>query len=203
MNSSVHSMDSNHFFTLQQAIDFSVSMEDCLDDFKKHLISLETDRISYPYFIDWLLKRELEGVDCLVNLLAENIRVMMNFIDCGINANLRNSIGENALHKLALKKVDFIPFSDRALDQPSKDLIAMSKFLIQNGADINCQDVITQKTALHKAVNMKNGYLCLVLMIAGADCTIIDFRGETPFDKAMKSEDKEFLRYIKEICHMT
>lgn len=96
---------------------------------------------------------------------------------------------------------------DREIPLPKNLLLTISKNLplnivskIIDSVDINAQDSISKKTALHLAIEQDNFPLFHLLLTRGADPTIKDAEGISPFLRAAQLDKPEYLSELYERC---
>ncbi len=103
-------------------------------------------------------------------------------IDGGADAGALNLRQETALHLLADCRRDSLSHEELHAGK-------ITALLISEGAKVDAIDSLGQ-TALHLAASTNNVQCAVILLGAGASCEMVDKRGYTPADLAMKEEIK-------------
>lgn len=112
---------------------------------------------------------------------SDNIQVLDKFVKSGMGVNFRSDLydGISPLHYASALGMDNIV-----------------SYLIQEGADVNIQDLNGQ-TPLHKAVTQDNIVVLYSLLNAGANVDIEDNQGNTPLDIAVEKDKDVYAVLLK------
>lgn len=149
----------------------------------------------------WATSGPNDNPTLLAIALRGGYREMSLFlIDAGAPLDTRQHLGHTLLHEAAVggdaelirllvaRGLDVNAVEDHFHDTPLEYAVGDDKreavaALLEAGADVNHQDV-SGRTFLHSAVFGKHVNILRMLLAAGADPTITDIKGQTPFDVA-------------------
>ena len=76
--------------------------------------------------------------------------------------------------------------------------VNLAKKLIENGANLNYSDDNYLSTPLHFAAQYNRFEILKLLVTAGADITVKNKDGQSPFDIALLFEHRKIVKFLKE-----
>lgn len=109
---------------------------------------------------------------------GNNIEILEKFLEEGVSIRTRTEQG--------LSMVQYASLLGRE---------QMLSYLLSKGADPNMQNIYGQ-TALHYAVTQDNSYILNILLSAGALVDVVDTRGNSPIDLALKLDKQSYVRQL-------
>lgn len=114
---------------------------------------------------------------------TNNLKLIRCLISNEANVNEKNSDGQTALHVAAIENKKDSHFS-------------AIEVLLRVGANVNAQDKIKNRTALHYSVNYANFKSVQLLLSFKANVNLTDLQEETPVFEAVASQNVEVLQLL-------
>lgn len=129
----------------------------------------------------------------------DNVELLLQ---AGANANLQDGLGTPLNHLGAIyhQKDEFIKEwrpKKKTVPEICDDEIEIVKLLLKYKIDINKQDKVALRTALHNAAFWGNYKLVKLLLDNGADKSIKDKINKTPLDLAIEGNHSEAIELLK------